>query len=84
MTQDSERRSPLPHRNRWGFGTGERRVSTFALERAALVAVDLQNDFCAAGGWLASIGVDLSVLRPAIQHTAQLVPVARYAGLPMI
>ena len=105
MTLDSERRSPLQHRNRWGFGTGERpsidlrrpepparsvelsaepAPVTFDPARAALVVVDLQNDFCAAGGWLASIGVDVSVLRPAIEHTAQMVPVARAAGLPVI
>jgi ureidoacrylate peracid hydrolase len=52
--------------------------------RAALVAVDLQNDFCTPGGWLAGIGVDVSVLRPAIEHTAALVPAARAAGIPVI
>ena len=91
MTLDSERRSPLQHRNRWGFGTGERpsidlrrpepparsvelsaepAPVTFDPARAALVVVDLQNDFCAAGGWLASIGVDVSVLRPAMNEAA--------------
>jgi nicotinamidase-related amidase len=52
--------------------------------RTALVVVDLQNDFCTPGGWLAGIGVDVSVLRPAIEHSARAVAAARAAGVPVI
>ena len=57
---------------------------TFDPAGTALIVVDLQNDFCAEQGWLAGIGVDVSVLRPAIEHTAALLPVARAAGLPVV
>jgi nicotinamidase-related amidase len=57
---------------------------TFDPARTALIAVDFQNDFCAEQGWLASIGVDVSVLRPAIELTAGLLPVVRAAGLPVL
>jgi ureidoacrylate peracid hydrolase len=52
--------------------------------RTALTVVDLQNDFCTPGGWLAGIGVDVSVLRPAVELTARLVPAVRAAGMPVI
>ena len=52
--------------------------------RTALVVVDLQNDFCAPGGWLAGIGVDVSVLATAVELSAQAVSAARAADLPVI
>ncbi|MGZ4542863.1 MAG: isochorismatase family protein [Ilumatobacteraceae bacterium] len=56
----------------------------FDRSRSALVVVDLQNDFCSPGGWLAGIGVDVSVLRAAIGYVATLLPHARDAGVPII
>ncbi|MEU6537842.1 isochorismatase family cysteine hydrolase [Streptomyces sp. NPDC047000] len=52
--------------------------------RTAVIVVDLQNDFCAPDGWLAGIGVDVSVLAPAVDLSAQVVAAARAAGLPVI
>jgi nicotinamidase-related amidase len=52
--------------------------------RTALVVVDLQNDFCAPGGWLAGIGVDVSVLGPAVELSVQAVSGARAADVPVI
>lgn len=54
------------------------------LARTALVIVDLQNDFCAPQGWLASIGVDVSVLAQAVALSDKLAAAARAAGLPVI
>jgi hypothetical protein len=48
------------------------------LARTALVLVDLQNDFCAAQGWLASIGVDVAVLTDAVSLSDRLAAAARY------
>jgi nicotinamidase-related amidase len=56
----------------------------FDPSRTTLIVVDMQNDFCTPGGWLASIGVDVSVLQPAIKRTAELLPAVRAAGLPVI
>lgn len=57
---------------------------TLDTSRTALIVVDLQNDFCTPGGWLHSIGVDVSVLAPAVDRTRSIVPVARAAGIPVI
>ncbi|MFD7817696.1 cysteine hydrolase family protein [Streptomyces sp. NPDC059785] len=52
--------------------------------RTAVIVVDLQNDFCAPDGWLAGIGVDVSVLAPAVALSAQAVAGARAAKVPVI
>ncbi|WP_280302339.1 cysteine hydrolase family protein [Nocardia neocaledoniensis] len=57
---------------------------TADLTRSALIVVDMQNDFCAEGGWLHSIGVDITPLAAAIDAVRALVPAARAAGLPII
>lgn len=57
---------------------------TLDLTRTALIVVDMQNDFCAPGGWLASIGVDLSGARAPIPAIAALLPVLRQADVPVI
>src|SRR5690242_3442308 len=54
------------------------------LARTALVVVDLQNDFCAPQGWLASIGVDVSVLAEAVALSGELAAAARSAAVPVI
>jgi nicotinamidase-related amidase len=54
------------------------------LTRTALIIVDLQNDFCAPQGWLASIGVDVSVLAEAVALSGTLAAAARSAGVPVI
>jgi ureidoacrylate peracid hydrolase len=54
------------------------------LARTALLLVDLQNDFCAPQGWLASIGVDVSVLTEAVSLSDKLAAAARAAGVPVI
>jgi nicotinamidase-related amidase len=54
------------------------------LTRTALIIVDLQNDFCAADGWLSSIGVDVSVLAGAVALSDSLATAARAAGVPVI
>jgi nicotinamidase-related amidase len=54
------------------------------LARTAVVIVDLQNDFCAPQGWLASIGVDVSVLSGAVALSGQLAAAARAADVPVI
>jgi ureidoacrylate peracid hydrolase len=57
---------------------------TMDLGRTAVIVVDMQNDFCAPGGWLASIGVDISPARAAIPAIAALLPPLRAAGVPVI
>lgn len=56
----------------------------FDAARAALVVIDMQNDFCHPDGWLAGIGVDVTPARAAIPSLQALLPAARAAGLPVI
>ena len=52
--------------------------------RCALIIVDMQNDFCTAGGWLDHIGVDVTPARAPIAPLQTLLPVLRDAGVPVI
>jgi nicotinamidase-related amidase len=57
---------------------------TVDLARTALIVVDMQNDFCSPGGWLASAGVDISPARAVIPVIAALLPPLRAAGVPVL
>jgi len=50
---------------------------------AALVVVDMQRDFCVAGGAFDRLGVDLSMYPPLIPRLARLIAGARAAAVPV-
>lgn len=52
--------------------------------KSALVIVDMQNDFCAAGGYLDYRGVDYRADRKPIRPLAKLVPLLRKERVPII
>lgn len=52
--------------------------------RTAIVVIDMQNDFCTLGGWLAHIGVDVEPARAPIAPLQRLLPVLREQGMPVI
>jgi len=54
------------------------------LARTAIVVIDMQNDFCAKGGWLDHIGVDVTSARRPIGPLQALLPALRAAGVPVI
>jgi nicotinamidase-related amidase len=54
------------------------------LRRTACIVVDMQNDFCAPGGWLHHIGVDIAPARRPIEPLRRLLPPLRRAGVPVI
>jgi nicotinamidase-related amidase/quercetin dioxygenase-like cupin family protein len=54
------------------------------LNRTACIVIDMQNDFCTEGGWLDSIGVDVSPLQEPIPRLATLLPALRDIGAPII
>lgn len=56
----------------------------FDLARAAILVVDMQNDFCHPRGWLASIGVDTAPARRPIAPLRALLPALRGAGVPVV
>jgi len=44
------------------------------------IVVDMQNDFCVRGGWLESIGVDVSPAYAAVVPLQAILPSLRAAG----
>ena len=50
----------------------------------ALIVIDMQRDFMEPGGFGASLGNDVSLLRAAIAPCAQLLSAFRAAGLPIL
>ena len=51
---------------------------------AALLVVDVQNDFCHQDGLLGRLGFDLAPIRTAVRALTGFVEQARAAGLPVI
>ena len=54
------------------------------LAKAAIVIVDMQNDFCHPDGWLAHIGVDVTPARTPIEPLNRLLSALRSAGVSVI
>ena len=54
------------------------------LQRTAIVVIDMQNDFCSAGGWVDAIGGDYRPDRAPIAPLQALLPALRTAGVPVI
>jgi isochorismate hydrolase len=57
---------------------------TIDLKRSAMIVVDMQNDFCAPGGWVDWLGADLTPERTPIPHLQRLLPALRATGVPII
>jgi ureidoacrylate peracid hydrolase len=53
-------------------------------QHTAVLVVDMQNDFCAEGGWLSSIGVDVSPARTPIPVLQKTVPRLRGRDVPVV
>jgi nicotinamidase-related amidase len=75
-------RAPVPPR-RLAIAAEPQHV-TFDLARSAMIVIDMQNDFCAKGGWLDHIGVDVTPARAPIAPLNALLPRLRVAGVPVI
>jgi nicotinamidase-related amidase len=57
---------------------------TLDLNRSAIVVIDMQNDFCAPGGWVDHHGFDYRPDRAPIEPLNRLLPVLRQHGVPVI
>ena len=57
---------------------------TIDLARSAMIVIDMQNDFCAKGGWVDYLGADYTPDRKPIKPLQKLLPVLRQAGMPVI
>lgn len=54
------------------------------LAKAAILVIDMQNDFCHPDGWLAHIGVDITPARTPIKPLQNLLPQLRNVNVPVI
>lgn len=54
------------------------------LAKAAMLIIDMQNDFCHPEGWLAHIGVDVTPAREPIDPLKTLLPKLRAIEMPII
>ncbi|WP_315792145.1 isochorismatase family cysteine hydrolase [Fischerella sp. JS2] len=54
------------------------------LAKAAILIIDMQNDFCHPNGWLAHIGVDVTPARQPIKPLQNLLPTLRAIGVPIV
>ncbi len=54
------------------------------LSKAAMLVIDMQNDFCHPDGWLAHIGVDVTPARTPINPLKNLLPKLRSHAVPII
>jgi len=57
---------------------------TLDLHRTVIVVIDMQNDFCAKGGWVDHLGVDYTPDRTPIEPLQKLLPTLRSAGVRVI
>ncbi|MBD2776775.1 cysteine hydrolase family protein [Iningainema tapete] len=54
------------------------------LAKAAILIIDMQNDFCHPDGWLAHIGVDVTPARKPIEPLQNLIPALRAVNIPIL
>jgi nicotinamidase-related amidase len=62
----------------------EPQAVTVDLRRTAIIVIDMQNDFCAEGGWVHHLGADYTPDRAPIAPLQRLLPVLREADVPVI
>ena len=60
------------------------RTLSVDLARAAVIVIDMQNDFCHPDGWLAHIGVDVTPACAPIAPLNALLPKLRQCDVPVI
>lgn len=57
---------------------------TFEVRQAALLVIDMQNDFCATGGYMDHAGADLAKMRKPIPAIRRVLDQARKIGMHVI
>jgi nicotinamidase-related amidase len=54
------------------------------LRKTAVIVVDMQNEFCSPGGWVDTLGVDLSGARALFAPINAVTTASRASGVPVI
>ena len=62
----------------------ERQSLRFDVRRTVLIVIDMQNDFCAEGGWADQNDFDCSPDRNPIEPLSKLLPIIRQAAMRVI
>lgn len=57
---------------------------TVDLARTAILVIDMQNDFCTAGGWVDHVGGDHAAARAAVKPLQKILPALRDKDVPII
>lgn len=57
---------------------------TFVPARAAVIVVDMQNDFGARGGMFDRAGIDIAGIEKVVRPTARVLAAARRAGIKIV
>jgi ureidoacrylate peracid hydrolase len=52
--------------------------------QAAVLVIDMQNDFGAKGGMFDRVGIDISMIQRAVDPTTRVLTAARQAGIPVV
>ncbi len=75
-----------PHQNSGKLVRFDAQLMPFVddLSRGALVVIDMQNDFCAPGGWTDRSGLDFQRCRQAIPGVQRAISAARHHGMWVI
>lgn len=55
-----------------------------AIERSALIVVDMQNAYCSPGGYLDRVGFDVSGSAPVIAETRRTIDACKASGMTVI
>jgi len=76
--------APRPSRPRLATFAARPQSVRVDLNRAAVVIIDVQNDFCSPGGWFDSKGIDLSAARSVFDPINRLTAAARGALIPIV
>lgn len=66
-----------------GLGASARKLR-FAADDAALIVIDVQNDFCHIDGALARQGRDVHRVHAAVENLSRFIDDARTAGVPVV
>ena len=56
----------------------------FDVHRSVFIVIDMQNDFCAKGGWADQCGFDVQPDRQPIEPLRNMLPIVRQAGMRVI
>jgi ureidoacrylate peracid hydrolase len=75
-----------PRRAQSGVATiqAKPQAVSFDVARAAVIVVDMQNDFGSEGGMFHRAGIDISMIRRAVAPTGRVLAAARRSGIPVI